>query len=197
MRLVGRHAVQVELGLHRPVAAAQLRRGCRCRGRGAGTSARASSSWPMSHVCGAGSAPYFDASSASRSSAMRWRGTGAGRGRAIGGRAIARRQPRHVGERLREVDVAVGVLARRRARASATWRGGCARRRRRSFAVGRGASRSRAARRRRAAQVGSLAMRRAASFRSASLAIATPSSGVALRGTPRRRAPPCSRCPPT
>ena len=52
----------------------------------------------MSHDCGAGSSPYFDASSTSRSSASVWCGIGAGRGR-CGGRAVGGRQLLHVGER--------------------------------------------------------------------------------------------------
>ena len=55
----------------------------------------------------------MDAVSASASSAMRCRGIGAGRGGAMLARVL-RRQLLHVGEGLREIDVAVGLRDRRR-----------------------------------------------------------------------------------
>ena len=111
--------VQVELGLHRPVAAAQLAERRRCRGPGARTSARARTPGPMSHVCGAGSSPYFDASSTSRSSASVWRGDRRGRGTRDGARvraaaASARRRTRARGRCRRR------RASPRRSRAAAT-----------------------------------------------------------------------------
>ena len=118
VRLVAGHAVQVELALQRPVTAAQLRQHVGARGRARRNVCSCSmllADLPgMRRRLGA----VLGREQRVRSSAMRCRGIGAG----AGARCVARlrgRQPLHVGERLREVDVAFGMLARRRARA---WR---------------------------------------------------------------------------
>jgi hypothetical protein len=137
----------------------------------------ASCSCPMSHEVGAGSAPYFDAVNASASSASRCLAMGAGRG---GGfvRALARRKSLHVGKRLREIE--------------RNGRGGWRLRR-----LGAGELAVTGA----TCGAGSAAaLLRAAStsfFKSSSFAMDSDRFSRVSPGTPRHRAPPCTRCLPT
>ena len=93
VRLVDRHAVQVELA-PAPTSGrgAACPRARRCRGRGARTSARARAPGRCPTPAAPARRRTSTPASASRSSAMRWRGTGAGRGARDGG-LVRRRQP--------------------------------------------------------------------------------------------------------
>ena len=110
-RFVAGHAVQVELALQRPVAAPQLRQDI-------GAEARAHERLPVLVLLAdlpacAAQAPRRTSKRAARSA--RRRCAGAASVRAARARCVARlrgRQTLDVGERLREIDVAFGMLAR-------------------------------------------------------------------------------------